>query len=926
MKFSKLFFILNLFILIVCLSLFFSRQSFAENKKSDRFSEFYEPQRVVLNYFVSTDKNKTIPIDTMVSGDDFIIITNENEKKEIHKYLVGKVGLDSDISKKIINNLASGTAHSSRFCIGFRSECGLTPEEFDFVYIPEKNSVSIHVNSKFFHDVKSGETKYIKNEPRTNALISFHSTNLFLNEFDSTYKSKINYRNESYYGLSNKGYFHSDFLLTSENESSFYELTFNKVSEDKRLTAGYRHNNSSWNNTSFLGDFGVPGFMVQLGSDESMVKDSGVDRRIYFNVNRSGRLEVIDEFGRYLISKNVNTGQHFISYSELPKGSYNINIRVYDGEQEIYKEILSVYNYSTSYSNGYDYMLTGGYYNPDWVNSKNNTINKTERDERFFFDGKLSTQLSDKVIVGGGALMTDYGYAIYSGLDIDINRTFRTSLIYNSYNLDDYSFKLHAYAKNISLSYYHSNIEEDIDELYDMININKGVRDTISLNFHHSFDSSLSYVGSLSHTSSFNYESNYYNYSYNHTTLKNSIYFSNLPLKSKLGIQYDATFDKDEHVQHGFYVNISIPLYDNLVSYTHGTYGTLDSSNKTRHLDTLSSDLFNNKYISVNSRLGASYEQNDSKENTYDLATSINYVDSNQNANGYVYMNSKSSNTLTAQYSTSTILTGNDFISTNNKSSTYFINRNSSPINDNNSFLAVVNSSKNGNRDKTYTIKDGVLAYPLEQYKDYDFSLDTDASDFYNIGESQVSGSSLPGTIIGLNTGLGEVKSIISTFSDINGDPISDVECVGYGCVSINDISQGVYQIRLKPELSYKIISRTSQCVIPSLRKAENLNFGNNFCMPSFNEDEDGLQFALDENGNHYYFLGKFNKDINEKHHIHNLTKEKGVELIVKKVDDFEFIFVKSKFEPSKKYKTNMSDIMSFALNDNVTPYASVGN
>ncbi|MFA0058161.1 CS1-pili formation C-terminal domain-containing protein, partial [Vibrio echinoideorum] len=112
------------------------------------------------------------------------------------------------------------------------------------------------------------------------------------------------------------------------------------------------------------------------------------------------------------------------------------------------------------------------------------------------------------------------------------------------------------------------------------------------------------------------------------------------------------------------------------------------------------------------------------------------------------------------------------------------------------SLLAVVNSELNGKQGNAYVSEDALNVYPLKEYKEYEFELDTEASDFYNNGESYISATSYPGTTIRLDTSLSELKSFISTFSDINGSPIDGVECIGDGCVSTDRLVEGVYQFK----------------------------------------------------------------------------------------------------------------------------------
>lgn len=919
--------------IIILIILFFSINSadasVKENHKlNSKFHEFYEQQLLHLDYTVSTARNRKVTASTVVSGDDLYLSVSADEKDDFVESLTSTFGIERTVSEKIVNDLTKGVS-SSQSCFGFRSDCGLLPELYDFVYIPEQLKVVIFVNSRYLNDIKISDEQYIKREISQEALISSHTLNLALLDRSSSYDSKMSYQNRSYLGISDHGYLYSDFMVNSDGDYSVADLSFNRVYENNRISLGYKYTDSAWNDSSYLGDFGISGFMLQLGSDHAMLKDSGIDRRIYFNVSRGGRLEVVDDLGRYLVSKNVEIGQHYISYSDLPKGNYSITIRVYDGETDIYSERVTVYNHNSSRVGGINYMLTGGYYNPNWV-ANNRTSNKYYDVNDYdspFLDGRLSYNWTDSLTVGSGSLVADSDYILYAGIDLDFERMFRTSFVLYSYNSDDSAYRLNIYSSNVSLSYYRYDVSSSESlPFYRMINLNIGERESIAFNANYNFSKPVSYVGTITH-SRFSSSLPNYDYAYDNTSLKNSLYFNDLPLRSRLGIQCDTTFETSKKVQHGIFVNLSIPLDGNAHVYTHSVSGSLNGNSTTRHQDSLSSNLLSTNGANISSRLGASYDEKSSENNIYDLSFSASYNDNYQNVNGYSYMNSTGSNSISVQYNTNSIVTKDSAFLTDKRSSTYFVNRNASEFNDKNSFLAVVDSKKNGSRDRSYTVSSGTRAYPLNEYKEYEFFLDTEASDFYNVGDNHAFASSFPGTVIGMQTGLGEVKSFISTFSDINGSPISDVECVGLGCVSVVDISEGVYQIRLKPEYAYKIISRKNQCVIPSLDKAENLNLGNNFCMPPFVEGDDGLLISQSEGGINYYYLGRF--DINShilSSYIKEFKEKQGVELIVKSVDDYNFVFIKSSNNLSDVDKKGIDELISYALTDESVPYAAIGN
>jgi hypothetical protein len=167
---------------------------------------------------------------------------------------------------------------------------------------------------------------------------------------------------------------------------------------------------------------------------------------------------------------------------------------------------------------------------------------------------------------------------------------------------------------------------------------------------------------------------------------------------------------------------------------------------------------------------------------------------------------------------------------------------------------------------------------------------------------------------------LSELKSFISTFSDINGNPIDGVECIGGGCVSTDKLVEGVYQFKVKDKQPYKIISKANQCVIPELSSVNNLNLGNNFCMPSFEENSEGYQIALVD-GVYYYYLGQY-KDSNIVLNYQNKLNNSGVEIINKKLGGYLYIFAKSPEQLTTANKLYVDELINYAVHMEMTPYA----
>ncbi|MGR5445577.1 CS1-pili formation C-terminal domain-containing protein [Vibrio jasicida] len=901
------------------------------------FEEFYQTQDLVIELVLAADKTKRHTVNASVAGDSVTVAPEEI--KALNETLIETFGVNSGVAERIEVSLSQGV-QSSYDCKGFRSECGLIPETYDFVYVPDQQVLYLHVNSDYLQSVEArAGDEFINESFAESALISAHSLNISSSAQDydrsNSYNTKANYQNVSVLGLKEYGHLYSDIALDTDLGFSGKDISYNYLNKDKKVSVGYKYNDSAWNNTSFLNDNLVSGYMVQFGNSDELKKEQESNRRIYFNVPRAGRLEVTDEIGRFLVSKNVEMGQTFISYNDLPAGTYTITVRVYDGNEDVYRQNFLIRNNNKSYQGRLDYMLTGGYLSRDLINTDDSRGSHREYedyDSPAFVNGRATLAVTNSITLGGGALATIDDNFFYTGTEVDLGSRSNLAVTLGRFDNDDILYSADAYFDRLSFTYekYEKEERNSSDEVHlsDVVSLGSADRETISANFNYNFTNSISYIASAVKNK---YKSvpgdNIVTSEFDNTTIKNALYFSDLPLRATMNIQHDYIMNDDRDDEQQVFVNVSVPLGDDgRTTYTHSSGGLLGNSNTIRHNDSVSTDLVSQANANVNVRVGAQYGQKDSQDNLYDASLAANYNNDIINTNAYAYINSDGSASLSGFLGSNTIITKDDAIFTREKSKSYFISNNRTGIDfdEGNSFLAVVDSKVNDKNGLAYAVSKTKKAYPLKDYREYQFNLDTSASDFYNSGENNTGASSYPGTVIKLTTALGEIKSFISTFSDIEGKPVHNVECVGHGCVSTDELTEGVYQFRVKTEEDYRIISYSDQCVIPSLARAEDMNLGNNFCMPPFEETLDGHQIAYNDTGEVYYYIGRFQGEdvIND---YSKRLEDADIDVITKKTDDYTYLFLKSTTLLVDRRKGYIEELMSYAIKDEATPYASAG-
>ncbi|EGQ8092881.1 CS1-pili formation C-terminal domain-containing protein [Vibrio vulnificus] len=899
------------------------------------FEDLFEERPVNLKFILSADKNKSFSSPALASADSVKI--QESQRHRIDDILKNKFGIDEKISEDIVNSLVNGVI-SSRECVGYRSECGLLPEFYDFVYVPDSQSLILHVNSNFIEENNDVvDLEFVQEKIDQNAIIMSHGLNLSgsYDEFGK-YDSSYSYQHENHIGLGQYGYFHNDLNFSKVNGFSSDDSSYNYIKGDTRLSLGYKYQERAWNSTQYLENSSkTSGYMLSIGSTKELVKKSKAhSRRVYLNIPRAGRLEINDDRGRIILSKNVEAGQDFFNYNELPIGTYNATIRIFDGSEEFYSEERLIVNtgYDELKGGELDYHITAGFLSRGLTNTG---LEKSETENSIYFsydsyktplftNGKLNYKLTDYLSIGGGSFITKSDHYNYFGGNLSLGATAQLSAVAGLFSDGSKFYNIDFGINSLSVSYTNfirNSIDDDNLTLSQLL-FNSSSYMSMSMNYNKYITKNISsYVSGIFTKNEYQDVNNSYNQFSRSWSARSGVQFSELPLDSKLNLEFSLS--ESNNINYGFLASISIPLSKNN-TYTHSTQAQMKDGEDAilSHRDTIQSSIVNNENFNLSSSAGIYYQDSLTDNHSSDLSLSASYYNNHFETNAYAYINSNSSKNASAYIGTNNIITSEGVVFTKNKSSTYFISSNDTgKLSSKGKFLAVVNAEENGKQGGAYVTADELNIYPLNEYYEYSFKIDTEASDFYNDGDDNITATSYPGTVIMLNTSMSELKSFISTFSDINGKPINGVECVGVGCVSTDKLVEGVYQFKVKENLPYKIISKVNQCVIPELSSVKNLNLGNNFCMPSFEENNEGHQIALVD-GIYYYYLGQY-ENTPEVIDYKNKLNRSGVDIISKDLGEYSYLFARSPKELTTAHKQYVNDLMNYAVYMEMTPYAS---
>ncbi|MHA7231898.1 CS1-pili formation C-terminal domain-containing protein [Vibrio campbellii] len=159
-------------------------------------------------------------------------------------------------------------------------------------------------------------------------------------------------------------------------------------------------------------------------------------------------------------------------------------------------------------------------------------------------------------------------------------------------------------------------------------------------------------------------------------------------------------------------------------------------------------------------------------------------------------------------------------------------------------------------------------------------------------------------------------------FSDVKGNPIKNVSCRGAGCLSVEELSSGVFKFRVSEGVPFELLSNNKRCVIPNPSEFEEFNLGYNFCMPQFNLYE-GLQMVRTKEGVYLYYVGEF-LDESIVAQYEERFNENSITLIKKHVGESVFIFASSTDKLANKVRKNIEELSTYAIEEtNNEPYVS---
>ena len=903
--------------LIVVVLLLIIGKSFAE-EVPEGFEDVLEKKNVIVKLIVNDDRY--ILVAGEISNNTFRVL----EGNEDLSVFLNKQYVKTEIANEIINSLDIGV-ESSLYCQGRRDTCSIdlkAVDDIQYIVMKEELKVRMIIPIKYLAKIMPEERYVNKNFGQSDAVIMNHQFRATSDDRDNL---GVTYDNNFYAGFSG-GYFSGDFVYDSDGYDEFYsdEFTYNYVVDEHKYRFGYHsgYANGAWNSTEFLNTSeSAKVISFDIGtSSELEYKNKDIAERLYFSLPSSGRMEVIRDDGRILLTKNVSSGQNYISYSELPYGTYEVAISVKSGSEEIFNKSFSIYNNTEKFSmkpGDIDYLLSLGTFIDDgsYSSQDKNKINGGE-----FVNGKISTLLNEQSLVGLESVTTTEDYLIKFGGTYESSEL-KASLVYGMFesNATIFQSELSLYGVRFNTELYDSGDDSSLSEYF------YGDNDYSrwSVNYNAMLWNGRLYTSYSASNSDFNLEDKGHQVNSQNLMVGysfNSYFNSTIDTNINYMTSKSSGFDTDDETTLSVSINIPIGLRSYVGS-------TLNMSNSARdgNLRSVAGNSYEiNDDFNISTEVGVNYETD---ETDYDLSGSSQYANENIDSSSYGYINSNGEFNLSGDLSLSTIYSKNEIYTTRKNSESYLIihndGRGAAEIKDNGvDFMSIAKITNNNKTDTRIFINNDLVVQPLNNYREYEVVLDEDSSDYHNLGASSATGTSLPGTIVDLGLNLRKVHSYISVFSDVEGRPIDSVSCKGDGCLSVHELADGVFKFRVSEGVPFELFSNNERCIIPDPSKFEEYNLGYNFCMPKF-ESLDGLQVVKTSNGRYLYYIGEFFDDSVIEQYENKINKDL-ITFVRKKIGDRVFLFASSKVEIANNMKSNIEELSTYALEElNNDPYVS---
>lgn len=872
----------------------------------DGFEEFYEYTSYDIIIVSPLGKKEVFKAEMAYDN----IKLSKKGKNKLFDFLI-EDNVKSSTARKIVDNISD---------ISFYNvcdeddifNCSSSNGDVSFSYLYDKKMLKINVTGNDFHQY-SKKYKYAETGTDAIGLISHLSANTFgnkMNGSDSSIHGNVYLDSQANIGY---GYINNYISANTDNGFDLDEFSYNIDFKGYSVAVGY-YNGSGYNN-DILSDYEYHNaseeFKAAIYSSSNLLIGKKLNyKRVYFDMPGNGYVNFYRD-GRVFKNKYFDSGQQFITYSDLPYGNYELQIEfVIDGkvkEKKVYKKIYNSKN-----------DITGFNYKAEVASLKaTNDISLYNNDNIEYFNyGKLgllygfneNIGLLSELIISEDSNSISVGLIYSSDFNIVLNNTFINDLV------DGNRIELSADYEGFSASYEKVDYDGDVrsvffsGEYFGFDNY-----ENYGLTYSRYINSSYSYFPSG--TLYFDYDhmerhlnknsllvnyfkSDIYSLSYNFAYKDNQF---NLMLSKSYSNDVDElSLNFDVEIPLGSEWNLSNSLYllDSSISLRNELYHTYSSEN-----------------VNIQSSIYSLYQSD--RNVSSGASVNASYSDPHQRIMGSVDINSDRVSAY-ASFDTNVLVSEKGVLFTDQNEDSYIIINSKSNVDVGTDYGTYELDINDGEEYQRGNISSNKLVLGSRGFSKYDIILDTESSNLENDGERLTSYFSHPGTIKYINPELTEIKTYMVSFEYFNSEKVKNIQCEGNGCSSYSEVGNGVFSLSVKVGEAFKIYTDESICFIEQV--ANNTNLGVSKCFPSV-KDDDGMQLVVkglgDEFDNHTYYIGTYNKE-----EIAKISSKVDGEIFAYNYNDRDYVFWKPKDITNINNK-NVYDVIA-KFDNHYESYASI--
>lgn len=814
-------------LLIISLLFCFNQNIFAQSYYPEEFADFFNETKKSVQLIIA-GQQVGIEINAYASYDSLRVGLDTDAFNSLQK-LLQRLDVSDIYIKKILDDLLIGVTSDTE-CDDKLNSCVLLTADGNVRYVFDFDEsvfkIFLPVNAI---DTTSDDLNYQSSVNENKALINYASIYAY-SDFDGNEQFSLN--DKATLGLP-VGYLYFDSQYqSSDKKIDFYSSFYDAEYMGNRLQLGYDQYKSGLNSTDYLSSNGsYSGYFIRIGSSSNLIKGSySSKQKIHFYLPQNGQVEVYRS-DRIILSKSFSEGKQFISYEDLPKGSYQATIVIKVAGEVLSSETRQIVN-NSDFSlavNEFDYSFALGILDDDsdladeYLGNYGSIFLNYRLFENLMLGGGLTSDADSQYFqIGGTYLLGSTGRVEYVGGQFSSNDQFNSlSVAYAPFFLDYQKLELDEDKSDYRLAYslYGENSTESLG-----IGINGqflGGTGYLRYNFNEYSLTDESSSKSISGGWTYKLEKGHLNLSAeysNNSSLTNNDFKTTmtyrLPLSELISVQSNFQTDSNGFDYNKNYLNLNR----------------------------------NGENWNSSTSLGVSYTRDN--EIHSDLSSSLSGSTKSMNMNGYMYLNDQGTSNLSGTLSGSQIISS-DGVDFTKEVSPSFLKVNIENKSQNNDPIKLI-VKKDGKYNRTRDIR-GSEVVRLNQFSDLRVSLDSGVSNVQIEGNKHLDTFSLPGTLYTLESSVVELTSRILILDDIDSNPIEHLSCLGDGCINIEPLtSDGVFRVNYKLGSTYKLVSSKGLCILNEPKNS--INHTNGYCLP-----------GLDSEGeNNWLSTSKLLKNIND--------------------------------------------------------------